>query len=119
MSIDESMVPYRGLHSTRQYIKCKTVKFGYKIWMLCSSDGFHYNFKIYCGEEASREGPLGFHFVKTLLTPASNRNKDFVFFDNFFTSYHLLNNLAADNIRACSTVRNNRTGRCSPPSNKD
>ena len=34
LSIDESMVPYRGIHSARQYIKNKPVKFGYKIWML-------------------------------------------------------------------------------------
>ena len=34
LSIDESIVPYRGLHSARQFIKNKAVKFGYKIWML-------------------------------------------------------------------------------------
>jgi len=28
LSIDESMVPYRGLHSAKQYIKGKPVKFG-------------------------------------------------------------------------------------------
>ena len=44
LSIDESMVPYRGLHSAKQYIKGKPVKFGYKLWMLCSSDGFPYNY---------------------------------------------------------------------------
>ena len=51
LSIDESMVPYRGLHSAKQYIKGKPVKFGYKLWMLCSSDGFPYNFEIYCGKD--------------------------------------------------------------------
>ena len=40
LSIDESMVPYRGLHSTRQYIKCKPVKLGSKIWMFCSLDSY-------------------------------------------------------------------------------
>ena len=49
LSIDESMVPYRGLHSAKQYIKGKPVKSGYKLWMLCSSDGYPYNFEIYCG----------------------------------------------------------------------
>ena len=83
LSIDESMVPYRGLHSARQYIKGKPVKFGYKIWMLCSSDGFPYNFDIYCGKESRREGPLGSHVVNTLLAPVSNKNQHIVFFDNF------------------------------------
>lgn len=31
LSIDESMVPYRGLHSAAQFIKNKPVKFGYKL----------------------------------------------------------------------------------------
>ena len=118
LSIDESMVPYRGLHSARQYIKGKPVKFGYKIWMLCSSDGFPYNFDIYCGKESRREGPLGSHVVNTLLAPVSNKNQHIVFFDNFFTSYDLLKKLAADNIRACGTVRENRIGRCPLPLNK-
>ena len=32
--------------------------------MMCSSDGFPYNFEIYCGKETNREGPLGSHVVK-------------------------------------------------------
>lgn len=31
LSIDESMVPYKGLHSIRQYMKAKPIKFGYKL----------------------------------------------------------------------------------------
>ena len=59
LSIDESMVPYRGLHSAKQYIKGKPVKFGYKLWILCSSDGYPYNFEIYCGKDESRTNLLG------------------------------------------------------------
>ena len=57
LSIDKSMVPYRGLHSAKQYIKGKPVKFGYKLWMLCSSDGYPYNFEIYCGQRRSSRPP--------------------------------------------------------------
>ena len=64
--------------------------------MLCSSDGFPYNFDIYCGKESRREGPLGSHVVNTLLAPVSNKNQHIVFFDNFFTSYDLLKKLAAE-----------------------
>ena len=39
LSINEFMLPYSGLHSAKQYSKGKPVKFGYKLWMLCSSDG--------------------------------------------------------------------------------
>ena len=58
LSIDESMVPYRGLHSAKQYIKGKPVKFGNKLWMLYSSDGYPYNFEIYCGQDESGTNPL-------------------------------------------------------------
>ena len=57
LSIDESMVPYRGLHSARQFIKNKPVGFGYKLWMLCGSNGFPYNFEIYCGKDETKKYP--------------------------------------------------------------
>ena len=119
LSIDESMVPYRGLHSAKQYIKGKPVKFGYKLWMLCSSDGFPYNFEIYCGKDSSRTSPLGSHVVKKMLGPVPNKSQHIVFFDNFFTSHTLLTDLAAENVRACGTIRDNRTGRCPLMSKKD
>ena len=100
LSIDESMVPYRGLHSAKQYIKGKPVKFGYKLWMLCSSDGYLYNFEIYCGKDESRTNPLGTHVVEKMLSPVTNPSQHVVFFDNFYTSHTLLTNLAGENVRA-------------------
>ena len=37
LSVDESMVPYFGHHSTKMFIKVKPIRFGYKIWCLCVS----------------------------------------------------------------------------------
>ena len=113
------MMPYCGLHSAKQYIKGKPVKFGYKLWMLCSSDGFPYNFKIYCGKDSSRTSSLGSHVVKKMLGPVPNKSQHIVFFDSFFTSHTLLTDLAAENVRACGTIRDNRTGRCPLMSKKD
>jgi hypothetical protein len=119
LSIDESMVPYRGLHSARQFIKNKPVRFGYKVWMLCSANGFPYNFEIYCGKDENRKNPLGSHVINTMLEPVVNTNCHVVFFDNFFTSHKLLTDLTEKNIRACGTVRENRTGHCPLVSNKE
>ena len=83
LSIDESMVPSRGLHSAKQYIKGKPVKFGYKLRMLCSSDGYPYTFEIYCGKDESRTNPLANHVVKKMLSPITNPSQHVVFFDNF------------------------------------
>ena len=59
ISIDESLVPYRGLHSARQFIRNKPLRFGYEFWMLCGSTGFPYNFEIYCRKQNDRKTPLG------------------------------------------------------------
>ena len=119
LSIDESMVPYRGLHSAKQYIKGKPVKFGYKLWMLCSSDGYLYNFEIYFGKDVSRTNPLGTHVAEKMLSPVTDPSQHVVFFDNFFTSHMLLTNLARENVRACGTIRDNRTNHCPLISKKD
>ena len=111
-NIDESMVPYCGLHSAKQYIKGKPVKFGYKLWMLCSSDGYPYNFEIYRGKDKSRTNRLGTHVVEKMLSHVTNPSQHVVFFDIFFTSHTLLTNLARENVGACGTIRDNRTNHC-------
>ena len=60
------MVPYRGLHSAKQYIKAKSIEFVYKLWLLCSSDGYSYNFIIYCGKKESKTYTLGSYVVKNV-----------------------------------------------------
>ena len=119
LSIDESMVPYRGLHSAKQYIKGKPVKFGYKLSMLCSSDGYPFNFEIYRGKDESRTNLLGTRVVEKMLSPVTNPSQHVVFFDNFFTSHTLLTNLAGENVRACGTIKDNRTNHCRLISKKD
>jgi len=119
ISVDESMVPYKGLHSARQFIKNKPIRFGYKVWMLCGSTGFPYNFEIYCGKQNDRKSSLGQYVVNKMLSPVTNRNSHVVFFDSFFTSYQLLSDLAEKGIRACGTIRENRTGHCPLKPNKE
>ena len=88
-----------------QYIKGKPVKFGYKLWMRCSSDGYPYNFEIYCGKDESRTNSLGTHVVKKMLSPVTNQSQHVVFVDNFFTSHTLLTNFAGENVRACGRLQ--------------
>ena len=49
-SIDESMVPYFGPFNTKQFIRCKPVRFGYKLWSLTTSSGYLLHAKPYCGK---------------------------------------------------------------------
>jgi DNA excision repair protein ERCC-6 len=112
LSIDESIVPYFGKHSCKMYIKGKPIRFGYKLWCLCGSDGFPYHLEIYTGRKAASDGPLGTRVINTMIDVVKCHScvKDHeFFFDNFFTSYDLLSDLSQQDIRATGTVRENRT----------
>ena len=44
LSIDEQMVPYFGRNSAKMFIRGKPIRFGYKNWVLASSDSYPYKF---------------------------------------------------------------------------
>ena len=114
LSIDESMVPYRGYFSIKQYIQNKPIRFGYKLWLLCRADGYPYNFELYKSKDDGRKEPLGTSVVKKMSgIIESDKCKNYILhFDNFFTSYSLLVDLGGRNLRAIGTVRSNRTESC-------
>ncbi|KRY65508.1 PiggyBac transposable element-derived protein 3 [Trichinella pseudospiralis] len=39
LSVDESIVPYYGRHAAKLFLKGKSIRFGYKVWLLCGNDG--------------------------------------------------------------------------------
>ncbi|GFT70827.1 hypothetical protein NPIL_227581, partial [Nephila pilipes] len=49
LPVDESMVPYFGHHGYKQFIKGKTVKFGYRVWCLSTKLGYLMPFELYRG----------------------------------------------------------------------
>ena len=49
------------------------------------------------------------HVVKSLTEDLKGQNCH-VYFDNFFNSFELLNDLVSDDIFACGTARSNRRG---------
>ena len=36
LSVDETLIPYYGRHGTKQFIRGKPVRFGYKLWSMCT-----------------------------------------------------------------------------------
>ena len=120
LSIDESMVKFFGRCQIKQFVKNKPIRFGIKLWSLCTDTGFLLDFNIYCGKDSNnsteklRNCTLGTRVVMNLLHPflfqtALNlREKYHVIFDNFFTSPYLLVFLKTLGLRATGTVRANR-----------
>lgn len=118
LSIDEQMIPYRGKHSAKMFLKGKPVRFGYKAWTLASSDGYVFNFDIYTGKSITsvsseyEEFGLGGSVVINLLRAIENPVNHAIYFDNFFTSFYLLSHLKAIGFHATGTVRENRLRNC-------
>ncbi|XP_066943510.1 piggyBac transposable element-derived protein 3-like [Macrobrachium rosenbergii] len=113
LSVDESMVPYYGRHSAKMFIQGMPLRFGYKIWAPCGSDGYPYKLKLYRGKEPGQTKlHLGTRVVNDMMSTTESClavTKNEVYFDNFFTLYDLLKSRAEQNIKATGTVRDNRT----------
>lgn len=112
LSLDEQMVPYFGRHSCKMYIRGKPIRFGYKLWCLCSSAGYLYKFLPYSGAADSYSPVLGLggDVVMRLLEVVESPRRHVIYFDNFFTSYHLMCVLSERQFCATGTVRTNRIG---------
>lgn len=114
ISIDEQMVPYRGRHSAKMFMKNKPIRFGFKKWIMASSSGYVYNFKIYTGksDNYNRELGLGGSVVTEFANNVESLSNINFYFDNFFTSYKLMVELKNKGINATGTVRQNRIKKC-------
>ena len=85
----------------------KPTKRGIKVWVLGdSTNGYFSRFDVYTGKGEGRVG-LGAHVVKKLTEDLKHKNHH-VFFDNYFTSYQLLEDLEKDGVYGCGTARKDR-----------
>ncbi|XP_058802842.1 piggyBac transposable element-derived protein 3-like [Phymastichus coffea] len=117
---NEIMVKYYGRFGIKQCIRNKPIRFGFKVWALCSSDGYIYELDIYTGKAGIDErNPLvavglGSRVVMKLLSPLlevtdkDDLRKYHIYFDNFFTSPDLMVHLDELGLSATGTVKQNR-----------
>ena len=112
LSVDEGVVGFKGRLSFRQYMPAKPTKWGIKVWMLCeSSSGYCLNFQVYTGRVEGPAAPhgLGYRVVMDMMEPYLDKNHH-VYFDRFFTSVKLMEDLEEAGTYACATVMLNRRG---------
>jgi len=115
VTIDEMLVAFRGKCSFRQYIPSKPAKYGIKIHAMCDAKTFYvYNMEIYAGLQP--EGPYktdkvynsSIAVVTRLISTISQSARN-VTFDNWYTSYSLVESLLHDhNLTAVGTLRKNK-----------
>ena len=90
------------------------MKFGLKLWVLADSlNGYTYDFDIYTGKgEPLHEQGLGYTVVMKLVSLLLDQGYNF-YFDNFYTSPAITNDLYIyhqRNTPSCGTITENRKG---------
>ena len=109
-AIDEAMVKFKGRSSLKQYLPLKPIKRGFKVWVRADSiNGYVCDFDVYTGKEELAENNLGAKVVKKLSRPLVG-GKYHLYFDNFFSSVDLFEDLLDDDLYACGTFRGGRKG---------
>ena len=112
ITVDKGLVKFNGRLSFKQYMPMKPDKFGIKVWLLADADTYYVpRFQVYLGKNCTnsdlfRRKGSGY-YVWTLGEPYLNNNRHF-FFNNFFTSAELMQDLQSRNTYACGTARQNR-----------
>ena len=109
LSIEESIMLWRGRLIFRQYIKNKKHKYGGKFHELCESDRIVMNVKIYSGEP-----PPDIHSLGQTGAIVLNLMENFLgrgyhlYTDNFYNSFELAKYMLTQNTYICGTLRSDR-----------
>lgn len=111
ISIDERMVAFKGRIGMKQYIKDKPTKWGFKLWILASSDsGYTYKFQVYTGKRLTpTTHGLGYDVVMGLMDGLFTQGYH-LFCDNFYSSPKLCSDLFEKGCFLTGTIRKNRVG---------
>lgn len=127
LAFDESIIEYFGHHGLKQFIKGKPIRFGFKVWSLCTTSGYLLNFEIYQGASGRANGQYEERFGKC-AAPLVFMCDDFsqevrllpfsFYFDNLFTGFPLLAYLKLRGYNATGTIRENRIPKSCPIPNK-
>ncbi|PNF34265.1 hypothetical protein B7P43_G16895 [Cryptotermes secundus] len=116
VSVDESLLLRKGRLSWKQYIPMKASRFGIKIFELCDSAGYLWNFIIYSGSgtklgcEITKDTDLFSTKVVLSLCEKLLDSGRCVYMDNFYSSPDLFQRLVQRTTCAVGTVKIMRKG---------
>ena len=110
ISMDETMVPWKGRLLFKQYIPGKAHKYGVKIYKLAATNGYTWHFMVYTGKQ---DPTAGLGYAQTVLIDLVDDLLVYhrtVVLDNFFTSISLAESLLRNDTYLIGTLRSNRAG---------
>ncbi|CAH2000544.1 unnamed protein product [Acanthoscelides obtectus] len=122
LSLDESLLHFRGRLGFRVYIKNKKDRYGIKFYELTTSDGYVLNMEMYSGHSSDHTNDNGktekgndSHFTLTeklvlrLMKPYLLKGHE-LFMDNYYNSVSLSEKLLRLKTHTNGTLRSNRRG---------
>ena len=112
LSLDEGMVPWRGILSFRVYNPEKPKKYGIKVYMICdATNGYCSKFKLYTGKSSKEPSEYGatYDLVMDLMRGYFGKGYH-LFMDNYYSSPKLYVDLFDLEVGATGTLRANRKG---------
>jgi len=110
VSVDESIVAFKGRSKMIVYKPNKPHKWGLNAWVLAEAKtGYVWNLEMYTGKKSETEVGLTKKVVTSLCQPLYNTGHH-VYMDNYFSSPALFCELKQNQLGACGTLRTNRTG---------
>ena len=116
LSIDESLLLWKGRLSWKQYIPKKRSRFGTKSFVLCeASTGYIWNITLYSGADTLGIDPNGieeYHATKVVLYLSDGifDNGHCVYIDNWYTSIEICDILNKRSTDVVGTIRRDRKG---------
>ena len=109
VTVDESLLSFRGRCSFKVYMPSKPSKYGINVWsMVDSTNSYLLNAQIYTGKGPG--GPEKYQakrIVRDLTTVILNSGRN-VTCDNFFTDVHLAIEFLSKNVTMIGTLRKNK-----------
>ena len=107
-SIDKSMIKYFGRHPAKQCLRSKPIRFGFKMWTLCSFTGACHRFELYLGAFSFPKSPDGLGASVVLELSKDLSQGSTLYFDNYFTGISLLQKFSEKNVKATGTISRTR-----------
>lgn len=104
---NESIIPFVGRLSFKQYIKNKHHRYGIKIFIPCIQNAYTIGFRIYGGGEAEQ----GVEVSTKIVMEMSEEYLDFahiIYTNNWYTSVNLVHKLLSRSTNLVRTLRSNR-----------
>ena len=114
VSVDESMILFKGQSAIKQCNPSKKIKRGFKLWSLADMDGYLYHCEVYQGknqvfvdDSMPKYFGLGPSIVYQLTKPLHGKHHQ-VFIDNYFSMVLLMEYLLHHQVYCCGTIRSHR-----------